>query len=170
MSKITKSEIVKEAEVLLKDMMDLLGVEAETSLDMDTYDNEEGEEREYIKIKIDGDDLGILIGYLGKNLKSMQRVLTLMMNKQLKDRLEEGRYLKVVVDVSNYRESRKEHLEALANRVREEVLASGEEVDLPSMDAYERRIVHIYLKEFDDVTTESFGEGWDRHIKVMPIK
>lgn len=165
-AKKLSKDLIKESEKLLKEIMKLLELDAETSVEMNSYENREGETEDFVNIKVDGDDLGVLIGYMGKNLRAFQKVFTMLLNKRLGDKLEEDDYIRVVVDAADYRDSRKNSLEAMAKRIREEVLESGEEADLPPMTAFERRVIHLCLQEFDDVESESFGEGRERHVRI----
>ncbi|MFH1547014.1 MAG: R3H domain-containing nucleic acid-binding protein [bacterium] len=163
-----EKDVLKFTKGIIKDLLKHLGVDADFDVEISKYENNEGEDVEFIDIKLDGKNLGVLIGYLGRNLSALQRVLGMMVNRKMKEMDEEAEYLRVVIDVSGYREGRSDHLNKFAQKVREEVLNSGQEVDMPSMSAYERRIVHMALSENDDVVTESFGEGRDRHVRVMP--
>jgi len=152
----------------LKNLVKYLEVEADFSVELSNYKDSDNKKVEYVDVKFEGEDLGILVGYLGRNLSAVQRILGIMVNKKAKEMDEESEYVRVVMDVSGYREGRTSHLEKYANQIREEVLSSGQEMDLPRMSAYERRVIHLTLSEFDDVVTESFGEGRERHVRVMP--
>ncbi|MEA3357478.1 MAG: R3H domain-containing nucleic acid-binding protein, partial [Patescibacteria group bacterium] len=77
-------------------------------------------------------------------------------------------FVRIVVDVSGYRKGRVEHLENLAKNIRDEVLATNDIVNLSPMTSFERRVIHVCLADFDDVTTESFGEGRSRCVRVSP--
>ena len=61
------------------------------------------------------------------------------------------------------------HLQRTAETLLQEVLMTGESRSLPSMDSYERFIVHEYLKNRGGVRTESHGEAGDRHVEIFPI-
>lgn len=161
-----QKQVIKKAQNMMDELLEDLGVEAEVSVDFSSYVNAEKEELDYVDINIGGEDLGVLIGYLGRNLRSIQRVFSMMLNRQID---EEDEYYKVVVDVAGYREKREDHLESMAEQVREECLEANEEVDMPPMSAYERRVVHLALKDYEDVITESFGEGKERHVRVLPV-
>lgn len=162
-------KVIKETEVLMKDFMKYLDVEAEVQVSANSYEDVDGKQEEFVEINIDGEDIGILIGYLGRNLRSLQRIVALLLNRRLGLDADESKYVRVVIDVSGYREKREDSLKRMADQTREEVLASGESVDLPSMNAFERRVIHSHLSEYEDVTTESFGEGRDRCVRVFPI-
>jgi hypothetical protein len=61
------------------------------------------------------------------------------------------------------------HLQRIAETLLQEVLMTGESRGLPSMDSYERFVVHEYLKNRGGVRTESYGEAEDRHVEIFPI-
>jgi len=73
------------------------------------------------------------------------------------------------VDVNSYRAEREQLLVELAKAAARKAAATRCEVELPVMNAYERRLVHVELASRPDVSTESLGEGRDRHVVVRPI-
>ena len=75
----------------------------------------------------------------------------------------------VFIDVNNYRRKREEIIIEMAKGAARKVLAAREEVALPVMNAYERRLIHLELSSRPDVKTESAGEGKDRYVVVKPI-
>ncbi len=163
-----EKDILKAVKKTLKDLLKFLNVEAGFDVKVSKYEDNEKNKIEYIDIEVKGEDLGVLIGYLGRNLRAIQRILGMMVNKEVKDIDKDAEYVRVVVDVAGYREGRKDHLEKYALQVKDEVLESGDEVDMPSMTAFERRVIHLTLSKYGEVKTESFGEGRERHVRVMP--
>lgn len=163
-----EKEIMKFTEKVIKDLLKQLGVEADVDVKVSQYENDEKDEVDFLDINLEGEELGVLIGYLGRNLGALQRIIGMIVNKKMKELDDKSEYLRVVIDVEKYREGRMDHLKKFALQTREEVLNSEHEIDMPTMSAYERRIIHMTLSEYDDVTTESFGEGRDRHVRVMP--
>jgi len=75
----------------------------------------------------------------------------------------------LVLDMNNYRREREHLISELAKAAARKVLLNKQEIKLPAMNAYERRIVHMELASRPDVKTESFGLGPERHIVVKPI-
>lgn len=122
------------------------------------------DEGEVIHVDIDCPDPGILIGYRGETISSLQLILSLIVYKKL------GQWQRVVVNVGDYREKRKESLEKLALNTVQRVKFSGEEVVLPYLNAGERRIIHLTLADHPDVVTESRGEGRERRLVIKPKK
>jgi spoIIIJ-associated protein len=115
-----------------------------------------------ITLDVTGDDLGILIGRRGQTLSSLQYVVRLILAHQTQARVP------IVIDVEGYKQRRYEALQALAQRMAEQVKARGRPFTLEPMLAYERRIIHLALADDPDVTTESVGEGETRKVVIMP--
>lgn len=76
----------------------------------------------------------------------------------------------VFIDINNYRRERENLILELARAAARKATAAGEEVSLPVMNAYERRLVHLELASRPDVRTESIGEGKGRYITIKPIQ
>ncbi|HEY5562243.1 MAG TPA: RNA-binding cell elongation regulator Jag/EloR [Clostridiaceae bacterium] len=119
------------------------------------------DEKDSIKIDINGINMGILIGYRGETLDSLQYLLSLIVNKG-----HEGEYRRVVLDTENYRLKREETLRRLAEKVAYRVRRSGRYVKLEPMNPYERRIIHFALQEDPNVETYSEGEEPYRRVVV----
>jgi len=115
-------------------------------------------------LNIRGEDLGILIGRRGETLSDLQYLIRLMISHRLKH------WTDVVVDVESYRSRRRHALESLATRVAERVAVSGRSQALEPMPAYERRVVHITLRNHPQVTTQSVGVGEKRKVTIVPRK
>lgn len=118
--------------------------------------------QEPIILDISGDDLGLLIGWRGENLRALQTVVNLMMG----DNEAEGRRL--ILDVERYRARREERVRELSLRVAHRVKRTGERMTLEPMHAYERRVVHIALEDDEGVRTESAGVEPNRRITIHP--
>ncbi|MFA5828491.1 MAG: R3H domain-containing nucleic acid-binding protein [Candidatus Shapirobacteria bacterium] len=101
-----------------------------------------------------------LIGFRGRNLAAVQTVLSLMVKSKL------GEWLRVLLDVNNYREEQKTRLESMVKNLAEKVLETGRSVALANMSSYERRICHMSCSTIEGVVSESEGEGEDRHVVI----
>lgn len=101
-----------------------------------------------------------LIGFRGRNLASIQFVLSLIIRSQI------GEGIRVLLDVNNYRSEQKVRLESMVKNLAEKVLTTGNPVSLANMSSYERRICHMVLTEMEGLTGESEGEGEERHIVI----
>jgi spoIIIJ-associated protein len=114
-------------------------------------------------LDISGDDLGLLIGWRGETLRSLQTALNLMLGED-----ENGEGRRVVLDVERYRARREDQVRELAMRLAIRVKRSGERYTLDPMHAYERRVVHMTLAEDPDVRTESSGREPARRVVIHP--
>lgn len=76
----------------------------------------------------------------------------------------------IIFDVNNYRQERENLITELARAAAKKVLATGEDLSLPMMNAYERRLVHVALAIHPEVKTESVGESRERHVVIKLIK
>lgn len=72
-------------------------------------------------------------------------------------------------DINNYRKERETLITELARATARKVLATKQEIPLPVMNSYERRLAHMELAAHPDVTTESFGKGRGRYVVVKPL-
>ena len=104
----------------------------------------------------------MIIGYHGEVLESLQLILSLSVAKKL------GRFVRVSIEVDGYKKNRTEYLHNLAEQVKERVLADNQEQVLSSLKSWERRVIHLYLQNDEQVTSESTGEGKDRVLVVKP--
>ncbi len=75
----------------------------------------------------------------------------------------------VFIDINNYRRERENLILELARAAARKSAVAKEEISLPAMNAYERRLVHMELSSHPDVKTESVGEGKGRYIVVRPV-
>lgn len=104
--------------------------------------------------------LSVLIGRRGETLAALQLLLHLVISRQADTRD------RVIVDVEGYRQRREENLRSMAQRIAEQVRSSGRSVMLEAMPPNERRIVHMALADYEDISTESEGEGDQRRVVV----
>lgn len=115
-----------------------------------------------LRLDVVGDDLGLLIGRRGTTLGALQFMMRLLVGRKVED------YVNLVVDVDGYKRRRAERLRNLARRKAEQVRRTDEPVHLKPMSAYERRIVHLALRNDPDVTTESTGKDPQRRVGIFP--
>ena len=141
-------------ETLLKNMQ----------LDVDVKMTEPAQGEKYISIT--GDAAGVLIGHHGDTLDALQYLTNLAVNKKRGDSKRD--YVKVTVDVENYRAKREETLRALARRKADAVLKYGKSIMLEPMNPYERRIIHSEVQLIDGVSTNSVGTDNNRKIVIFP--
>jgi spoIIIJ-associated protein len=119
-------------------------------------------EEHAISLNVTGDDLGALIGRRGETLEDLQFITRLIVSRQIQ------RWPNIIVDVEYYRARREKLLADLARRMAERVRLTKQSVALEPMPANERRIVHLTLRDFPGVFTESTGEGQGRKVMILP--
>jgi spoIIIJ-associated protein len=142
------------------ELLEKMNFEVEKAF-VEDMETEEGIEQVLVGVVVSSP--GSLIGFKGRNLAAVQLILSLMVKNKL------GRWMRVLLDVNNYREEQKERLEKIAIDLAKKVAETGEEVAMASMSSYERRICHMAIKEIEGVKSESEGEGEERHIMIKPV-
>lgn len=125
---------------------------------IDEYDGDEGE----LILDITGDDLAVLIGRHGRTLDSIQFLVSAIVRRKL------GYRYPVVVDVEGYKSRQRQKIESIAKSAANRAVSQDRDVPMRPMTPYERRIVHIILRDDVRVETESEGEGSERHVVVKP--
>jgi spoIIIJ-associated protein len=141
---------------LLEHVSDALG------LDADVVVEEEGRN---IRGVLEGDDLGLFIGRHGSTIDAVQHLAFKAATRDVPP----SAGLRVVVDAAGYRERREQALQRQAEEAAADAVRSRRPVALDAMSATERKVVHEYLKDRDDVETYSEGTEPDRHLVVAPL-
>ena len=121
------------------------------------------EDDESLVATLAGPDLGLVIGKHGQTIDAIQYLANAIVWRGQEDRKS------VIVDAAGYRDRRRGSLEQLADRAAGEARASRKEVPLEPMSAVERKIVHVYLQEREDVETTSEGTEPNRYVVVKPV-
>jgi spoIIIJ-associated protein len=147
-------EPIERVEALLEEVLDAL--ELESTLEVIEHDDE-------IEAKIDGDELGLLIGRRGQTIDAVQLLCYRVAFRGRGDRK------RVSVDASGYRQRRRETVERQGDRASERALETGKEIELEPMTANERKMVHDHLKDRPGIETFSEGEDPDRCVIVAPL-
>lgn len=127
-----------------------------------SYELEENDEG--FLVSIDTKDAGRLIGARGESLDSLQLLVNQIMSRQMG---KEG-FKRVVLDVSGWKKNKEEELMEDAKKWGKQVLETGKALELEPQSAWQRRIVHMVISEMQDLSTESVGEGRERHIVIKP--
>jgi len=149
------AEPAERAKELVEGVLDELDLEGEVEV-------RESEER--IDVVVEGeDDYGLLIGKRGQTIDALQLLCYQAAFRGVRDRK------RVVLDVTGYRERRREVLTARADRAAEQALDGDCSVQMDPMSAQERRIVHEHLKERAGVETFSEGDEPRRCVIVAPL-
>jgi len=116
-----------------------------------------------VTIDLGCEDYGIIIGRRGETLDSIQYLLSLAMKKH------SGGYVRVSVNVGNYREKRNDTLRHLAQKNASYVLRTGRRYTFEPMNPYERRIIHTTVQEIEGVESRSTGYNQDRRVVLEPV-
>lgn len=155
-------ELLKIVQQEVENLSSLLKVESEREVSI-----EEGEEGvKYLKVNFEGEELGYMIGNRGRHLDALQFILQIILGRKLGEEVD----FRVFVDVAGYRKDKDDKLEQMALEKADNARILGEPIELPPMKPSDRRIVHLALMKFKDISSESIGEGMDRRIVISPIK
>lgn len=125
---------------------------------IEEYEGDEGE----IILDVVGDDLGVLIGRHGRTLDALQTLVSAVTNRRI------GFRYPVLLDIEGYRNRRREKLEEIATRACERAIRSNDVVKLRPMSSYERKVVHVFLREDARVSTASEGDEPFRQVVISP--
>lgn len=146
-----EQQIIKET---TDSLLSQLGVEGNVEVTLGDEDIAE--------VILETPESGMIIGYHGEVLESMQLILSLMASRKI------GRFVRISLEVGDYKKNRSEYLERLAMQTKERVLEEGRPHTLSSLKSWERRVVHLLLQNDEEVVSESMGEGRDRVLVVKP--
>lgn len=146
----------KELIAYLKEMITELGILMENPLEVETEI-----EGNFVKIVIDSENNGIIIGKNGRTLQSLQYIIGQIIRKDI------GKEYKLGLDVGNYKEENQKNLERDIRFIADDVVQTKVGVRLDSMNSYERRLVHNIINEYKDLETKSEGEEPNRYINIV---
>ena len=152
--KAPTSNTVKPVE-MVEDILAIMGVDAMVDAE---------EKKEAVVIDIWGEDVAILIGKEGKTLNSLQYLV----NVSCRRRDEVSK--RISVDIEGYTKRRISRLEKEALQLAEKAVLKGKSIELPPMNPSERKVIHVALRGFDGVWTESEGDDRDRRVVIHPEK
>ncbi len=143
------------ADNFMNTMISSMGIKAVIMIDKD------GDNLSVNITDISPTDMGILIGKRGNTLDAIQYLLSLSINKG------KANYIKVLVDIENYRVKREETLINLAKKMAEKAKSTRRPVKLEPMNPYERRIIHSALQNINNITTYSEGNEPYRRVVIQ---
>jgi len=153
-------EALRIAQETVEELLQRMGIEARVHARWGEPD-EPGKIRPLF-VDVQGDDLSILIGRRGETLTALQYITRLIVGKELK------RPVAILIDVEGYRARRERQLRRLARRMAAQAIETERTMSLEPMPAYERRIIHIELRDDSQVETVSVGEGSRRKVTIIP--
>ncbi len=111
-------------------------------------------------IKLEGEDLGVVIGRRGETLDSLQYLASLVANR------DDNNFFRIALDSGDYRAKREQTLRSLARRMSASALKRGRNVTLEPMNPYERRIIHATVATIDGVNSKSVGDEPNRRVII----
>jgi spoIIIJ-associated protein len=136
----------------LEGLLDIADLDGDIDIDV---------ENERAALAIAGGKLGHLVGERGEVLDALQELTRLAVHTSL------GERSRLMLDIDNFRSSKKEELAKLAHEIAEEVKSTGEQIKLKPMNAFERKVIHDTIQEIG-LTSESEGEEPNRCVVVLP--
>lgn len=154
----TDEEIDEVADTAIAVLQDILKYFELGEVTIDEYEGDEGE----LILDITGDNLAVLIGRHGRTLESLQFLITSILYRKL------GFRYPVVIDVEGYKSRQRQKIEDIAYSAAQRAVEQDRRIKLRPMTPYERRIVHLYLRNDDRVETKSEGEGHARRVVIIP--
>ena len=157
---VVNEETLKIAANVVRDLLEKMRVKA-------TIQSKIGEaadevDSRVIMIDILGDDLSFLIGRHSEVLHSLQYITSLIVGREV------GHWVPLIIDVQGYRERRERQLRQMATRMADQVVKTGRRISLEPMTATERRIIHLALRDNNQIMTESIGEEPNRKVVIYP--
>ena len=148
---LVKEEVLTYLKELLLEIVSKMGIEA----------NVEAKIREnHLKFSLFSDNNAILIGKGGRTIESLQTILKYTVSNKTHFGVS------VTVDVEDYKEKQLKRIEMLARNTAKEVLATGVEAKMDSMNSYERRLVHEEVSKIEGVHTVSEGVEPNRYVVI----
>lgn len=153
-------EAVEVTEATVKELLQKMKLSAKVEVHTDNHIREDGSPT--ILVDISGKDLSVLIGRKAETLDAFQYITRLIVGKEM------GQGINLIVDVEGYRERRTQNLTHMAERMASQAIKSGKTMSLEPMSPAERRIVHVALKDNQQVTTRSVGEEPKRKVTIIP--
>lgn len=118
----------------------------------------------YPRLEIAGEGAGILIGHHGETLDAIQYLVNLCTHRKGGGTSKD--FVKIIVDIENYRRKREETLRALARRTAAKAQKYRRNIVLEPMNPFERRIIHSEIQDIENVSTHSVGRDENRKIVV----
>jgi spoIIIJ-associated protein len=145
-------EILIEAQGIVSDLLRLMNMHGEVKI------REEG------ILEIMGDGSGLIIGKRGQTLDSLQFLINRIINKSRPEPVF------ITLDTEGYRQRHVSYLKSMALRMGQKAKRTGQAISLEKMNPYDRRIIHLALKNENGLNTKSIGEGIYKKVIIVPRK
>jgi len=155
------SDLEGSVREVLTDILAKMSIKANVSTKLV---HSEEDNREVVYANIEGDDLSFLIGRKSETLNALQYLTGLIISKKV------NHWVPLQVDVQSYRMRRESEIKKIAHRMAEQAMSTGRKQYLEPMPANERRIVHMELRGYEQLVTESIGEDPNRKVTITVKK
>jgi spoIIIJ-associated protein len=150
-----EGDVVAAARESLKTILELIPIEASVTA---------RQEDDRIILSIEGDQSGILIGRKGRTLDALQFIVSKIVNKSLDQKV------RLVIDSENYRERRREALVEMALKIGEKAKRIKKPITTGPLNPHDRRIIHLALRDDEELDTKSRGDGVLKKVLIIPRK
>lgn len=137
-----------------------------TNLTIDEVVVKDDEDTGMVWFSIRTSEPELFIGRNGETLQAWNHIVRKMIEKQLTGA---ETFTEILIDVNDYQKKKVDSLKTIAHMMAERARFFKSSVDVEPMSPYERKIIHSYLANKNDVTTESAGEGRDRHVVIKYV-
>lgn len=151
-SSLPTQEILVEAKDIVQEILSRMGMPSDIRI------REEG------MLEIVGDGSGLIIGKRGQTLDALQFIINRIVNKKRQEPVY------ITLDTEGYRQRHVNHLKAMALKMGQKARRTGQSVSLEKMNPYDRRIIHLALKNESGLNTRSIGEGVYKKVVIVPRK
>ncbi|MBN2803536.1 MAG: KH domain-containing protein [Deltaproteobacteria bacterium] len=142
----------------------LTGLLDKTGLDIWVSEMDINENTNTYTVQLDGDDKARAIGRDGQMINAIQHIcISAAANMGIHN-------VKILLDVDGYRNRRDNKIEQDAQAMIDDVLQNGTPLDMEPMNARDRRLVHMMVSKVNGLNSESFGQGRDRFVRLIPVK
>lgn len=141
---------------LITNTLSLLGVDSQD------LEIEQDSETVVVNINLPEDQSGVFIGHRGETISSLRLLLALIISRRLDN------WSPVRVNVGDYLERRQETLIKKAEEAAARAIETGQEIVVPNLNSFERRIIHLHLEKSGEVLTESRGKEPYRQLVIVP--
>jgi spoIIIJ-associated protein len=154
-AEVSAAAVGEQARIFVEQLVEAFGLRGETTLVEDGDD---------LEVRVDGADLGLLVGPRGATLQAVQDLARVASQRRLGDHS-----TRLLIDIGGYRVRRREALGRFAAEVAEDVQRTGASRALEPMSSADRKIVHEALAEVGGVSTRSEGEDPQRRVIIDPV-
>lgn len=158
LDEISEEQLDQIADTAIAALQDILKYFNVGEVTIDEYEGDEGE----LILDITGDDLAVLIGRHGRTLDALQFLISTITSRTI------GYRYPLVIDVEGYKGRQRQKFEDIAFNAADRAVNQKRNIKLRPMTPYERRIIHLALRDDDRVETVSEGEGRARRVVVKP--